>query len=261
MTEILQGRRDLYRCVHITDTMLPPNFESVLDNSLMLWQSDGTRGVWLEIPNTQLELAPICRNKGFYMHHVSENGLVMAKWLLSTPNKLPGYSSHYMGAGGVIFNNEGNILLIKDRVDKTGIDQWKLPGGLLDPGELVLEAACREVKEETGIDATPIGILCFREIKSLYFNRPDIYFIVLMNADNFEFNSDTSEISHICWMPFQEWLRNTPNGGGRNMLAKLYGDSQENPRDFFRKVALRNQSYEYVTPNFTKTHYLHLPSI
>ncbi|CAG9333860.1 unnamed protein product [Blepharisma stoltei] len=259
MTEILQGKIDLYRCIHITDITLPSNFELVLENSLISWQSDGIRGVWLEIPSSQLELVSICKHKGFYLHHVSENGLVTAKWLANTQNKLPNYSSHYIGVGGVIFNNEGNILLVREMFDNSGIGQWKLPGGLVNANEMILEAACREVKEEVGINATPIGILCFREIRNYIFNKPDTYFIALLDAENVELLQDTEELTQICWKPFEEWLRETPIGEGRNMLARLYGDSQESPKELFRKIALKNQEYEYETPNFTKTISLHLP--
>jgi len=46
-----------------------------------------------------------------------------------------------------LFNERGQILLVQ-RKDN---DLWCLPGGLMDLGERVQEAALREVKEETGL--------------------------------------------------------------------------------------------------------------
>ena len=59
------------------------------------------------------------------------------------------------GAGGVVFNPEGEVLLIRDRNG-----YWVFPKGHIDPGETPEEAAAREIQEETGIKAkllAPIG--------------------------------------------------------------------------------------------------------
>lgn len=48
-------------------------------------------------------------------------------------------------AGGVVFNPEGKILLIFRR----GL--WDLPKGKIEPNETIMQAALREVQEETGI--------------------------------------------------------------------------------------------------------------
>ena len=54
----------------------------------------------------------------------------------------------------IVYNNDlkndVQILLLK-RTSSTGLGKWCLPGGYIDYGESQIEAAIRELKEETGI--------------------------------------------------------------------------------------------------------------
>ena len=52
-------------------------------------------------------------------------------------------------AGGLVFDEEGRVLLIRAR-DLRNQPVWTLPKGALNPGESSIEAALREVREETG---------------------------------------------------------------------------------------------------------------
>jgi 8-oxo-dGTP diphosphatase len=49
----------------------------------------------------------------------------------------------------IIIETEGGIVLVRRRNPPLG---WALPGGFVDPGESVAQAARREAKEETGLD-------------------------------------------------------------------------------------------------------------
>ena len=52
-------------------------------------------------------------------------------------------------AGGIVFNNKGQVLLTQHSQNKS----WGFPKGLIDPGQTSKEAAVREVKEEGGVEA------------------------------------------------------------------------------------------------------------
>lgn len=54
------------------------------------------------------------------------------------------------GARVVIFNDRKEVLMVKHHQD--GKDIWLVPGGSIEEGENALEAARREVLEETGLD-------------------------------------------------------------------------------------------------------------
>ena len=52
--------------------------------------------------------------------------------------------------------------MIKEKV--RFYNNWKFPGGYVDRGENILDAAVREVKEETGVQTEAIGLVGFRHV-------------------------------------------------------------------------------------------------
>ncbi|MEM1541645.1 MAG: NUDIX hydrolase [Ignisphaera sp.] len=59
--------------------------------------------------------------------------------------------------GAVVLRNN-NVLIVK-RGFNPGKGLWSIPGGVVEAGENIYEAARRELNEETGIDAKPLGVL------------------------------------------------------------------------------------------------------
>jgi 8-oxo-dGTP diphosphatase len=57
-------------------------------------------------------------------------------------------------AVGVLLRPDGTVLLGNRPADKPWPGWWELPGGKLEPGESVLQALARELKEEIGITVT-----------------------------------------------------------------------------------------------------------
>ena len=61
----------------------------------------------------------------------------------------------------VVLRGDGSATraLIVQRAQQPNAGRWGFPGGVLELGETVAEGAMRELLEETGIIATPAGIL------------------------------------------------------------------------------------------------------
>ena len=62
-----------------------------------------------------------------------------------------------VGVGAVIIEDT-RVLLVK-RAHPPLQAQWSIPGGVLEVGELVREAAIREAREETGLIVEPADLL------------------------------------------------------------------------------------------------------
>lgn len=60
--------------------------------------------------------------------------------------------------GCEVFVRQGNRLLLGKRKNVTGAGTWALPGGHLEYAERLVDAACRELKEELDADVKPTDL-------------------------------------------------------------------------------------------------------
>jgi 8-oxo-dGTP pyrophosphatase MutT (NUDIX family) len=66
-----------------------------------------------------------------------------------------GYQTPKVDIRAVVFNELGEILMVKEKVD----GRWSLPGGWADVGYSPAEVAVKEVQEETGLDVKTVRVL------------------------------------------------------------------------------------------------------
>lgn len=117
----------------------------------------------------------------------------------------------------IIRKDNGKILLIKSH--KWG-DQYLLPGGHLEPGETILDAACREGEEETGLKLKPLYCLNVGELiydPTFYRKAHLIYFHILCEALSVEVKLDQEELQEFIWIAPEEAL-NLPKLNGQKTI-------------------------------------------
>ncbi|XP_071496881.1 uncharacterized protein [Diadema antillarum] len=210
---ILRGKSDVFGGITVTtnDQLNVWNtvqeFEKMLSDSLDEWKTKEIRGVWIKIPLEHAELVGVIAKHGFVYHHAQPSYVMMTRWLpKDEPNMLPGYASHYIGAGGCVLNEKNEILVIKELYGK--LTTWKLPGGAVEPGEDLGDAVCREVREETGVQTKFISLSCFRHLHRFRFGRSDIYFVCHLEPLSSKIKKNKQEIAECQWMPVEEYMKN-----------------------------------------------------
>ena len=126
------------------------------------------------------------------------------------PEKLP----LRLGVGIALLNHENNIFVGK-RIDNPG-NSWQMPQGGIDKNEIFLEAAKRELEEETGIKTVKL----IKEIdkwltydlpknllgkiwKGKYRGQKQKWFIMKFVGKNNEINIKTKNAEFLAW----KWIK------------------------------------------------------
>lgn len=110
-------------------------------------------------------------------------------------------------SSAIIRNEKGEIFWARS---PKWSNKWTLPGGHIEPGETIEQAAMREAKEETGFELKPIGLITSGElINSKDFKRPAhfIYFNYLLEMTGGELKLEERELSESIWVSPEEALK------------------------------------------------------
>lgn len=114
---------------------------------------------------------------------------------------------HFGPRVGVIIVKDGKVLLVRQyRFLIDGLS-WEIPGGTVDAGETLEQAALRECKEETGLACCNLRKL------AVYYpgldnveNRTTI-FLAEDDGRFSNFSANEAEVEDLMWIPLNECMR------------------------------------------------------
>jgi 8-oxo-dGTP pyrophosphatase MutT (NUDIX family) len=220
--QIIKAEKNLFGGVVVESGDLPEDpaeFDQSLEQSLSLWRSQGVKVVWLDLERRQAALIPAAAARGFVFHHAQEDRLQMIR-VLVPGSTVPPFATHYVGAGGVVVREDGNILVVSERYKQVPGRRLKLPGGALLAGEHINTAVVREVKEETGIDAAFESVVCFRHWHGYRYGKSDIYFVCRLRALSTEISMDSRELVECLWIEPEAYLGDADVHGFNKMVVR-----------------------------------------
>jgi 8-oxo-dGTP pyrophosphatase MutT (NUDIX family) len=129
-----------------------------------------------------------------------------------------------VSAGGLVIDDRPDgrwVVLIAHR-NAAGTIQWTLPKGGLEEGEALAQAAVREVREETGLDAEVVDKLGVVDYWFVW--RPDEvryhkfvhYFLMRHRGGDMAARDDEAE--EVVWLPFSEALERLSHANERDLV-------------------------------------------
>ena len=117
----------------------------------------------------------------------------------------------------IVRDDKGNYLMVKVCRYTTGRTEWEFPAGGLETGEEVIDAARREVLEETGYQSGGHTLLyTYNPMVGL---ANQVFYVVRCQAGELAGDYDTQEIAEVRWFSSEEIWGMIRSGAMRDGFA------------------------------------------
>ena len=153
----------------------------------------------------------------------SKKGLARARaGARGNGGQVPARPAREVSAGGVVVHEDQVLVIVPTRRAADGSEVLALPKGHLDEGETAAQAATREVREETGVTAEPLGEL--GEVRYWYVRdrrrvAKSVHFFLFRYLSGDLVDHD-DEVSEARWMGLAEAREALSYPGERDMVAR-----------------------------------------
>jgi ADP-ribose pyrophosphatase YjhB (NUDIX family) len=107
----------------------------------------------------------------------------------------------FLAVSAAIFRN-GRVLVVR-RARKPALNLYTLPGGAVEAGETLVEAAIREVREETSLSIEPVALAGHREVIARDdAGKVERHFVILCFASRWLSGEPvlSDELDDSCWV-------------------------------------------------------------
>lgn len=130
-----------------------------------------------------------------------------------------------IGVSGVVFNDQGDVLLIR-RGKSPAFGQWSVPGGKLESGESLTEACRREIKEETGMEVEVKNIVAVVERRIENYHYVIVDFLAFPTLASNQQPAPQSDANEARWVKRSELHHFELVAGLAAIIERAYRSSQ-----------------------------------
>ncbi|HEY3970803.1 MAG TPA: NUDIX domain-containing protein [Solirubrobacteraceae bacterium] len=140
----------------------------------------------------------------------------------SGSSRAGGGTMREVSAGGVVVRDGQVLVIVPTRLAANGSRVLGLPKGHLDEGETIVQAATREVREETGMVVEPIQEL--GEVRYWYVRdrrrvAKSVHFFLFRPLSG-DLADHDDEVSEVRWMGLSEARKALSYAGEREMVGR-----------------------------------------
>lgn len=121
--------------------------------------------------------------------------------------------------GIICFRGDEVLLIRRGRPPRQG--QWSLPGGRIEPGERAVDAALRELREETGVEAELLGLV---DVVDGLFPEAGVHYVLIDYAARWTGGEPCAgdDADDAAFLPLPEAMKRVDWDETRRILALAY---------------------------------------